>query len=263
MSYNFIFGGTNLSSLYGVTTSRPPIEIAEYDGELRSIPGCNGDEYIDNHRYKNVIFTREIGIIKRQSGNTYAIVENLIQWLAYSHGYQSFEDSDHPGMVTYAVLTNFNEVQIQLRRIHKAKLKFSRVPFWYLKTGTSEQHYTYAEIRDSVQMVNPYILESKPIIRAELIVIQTTSQIDFDIDINGVSITVGVIRRQAYENSSLIIDTEKQLVYVRNNSTGEKRMQNIDVPSNFCFSQGTNTITVTRRTSTSTDFYITPRWRCL
>lgn len=263
MSYDFIFAGSALSSFSGVTIERPPCEIAEYDFELLDIPGRSGSEFIDNKRYKNALMTRNIGLIKRPLSASDTIVEDLIEWLAYRQGYQVFKDSDHPGLQTNAVLTNFNEVQTILRRYHKANLKFSRVPFWYKTDSLSEQHYSYSEAKAGIQMTNPYPIDSEPVIRVRLTTVQVVSHVDFDVEINDTKITVDGIYRPASENSSVVIDSEKQIAYILYHDTNETKTLDIDVPRDFCLSPGNNTVKVTRRLATATDVYITPKWRRL
>lgn len=163
MRYNFKFGDMYLSDLSAFVTKTPPIEVAEYDFTMLDIPGRNGSEYIDNKRYKNVEFTREIGFVNRASSHINDFVDKLIYWLAYSTGYQEFEDTDHPGLVTYAVLTNFREVQTLLRRYHTATLRFSRVPFWYSKQGLEPISLDSTSMLTGVTLCNPYPADAQPI----------------------------------------------------------------------------------------------------
>ena len=65
--------------------------------------------------------------------------KNLIKHFAYLQGYQKFEDTDHEGMVTQAVLINLDEVTKNLRTMFTAVLKFSRKPYWKLKSSLNEE----------------------------------------------------------------------------------------------------------------------------
>lgn len=255
-NYNFKFAGIALSDFCGVTTSRPPREVAQYDFTLLDIPGRSGSEYIDNKRYKNAPMIREIGFAQHPYAHIDDLVEKIIDWLAYSQGYQEFEDSDNPGMVTYAVLTNFAEVQTILRRYHKATLKFSRVPFWYDKTALNAQSLDLTPSTPSIMFNNPFKMYSQPIIT-----IQTTSgaptNIKFELTHNGVT------SEYAYANVSgnvtLIFDcVEGVLKVISGNSTVYK---NNDIPDRFDI--GSTTFRLTLGKSRISAVTIAPRWRCL
>lgn len=183
MGYDFKFGGTALSEFYGVTTSRPYFEIAGYDGEFKKIPGRSGDEYIDNKRYENVVFTLKIGFIIRRMPDE--PVDKLTEWLSYKHGYYEFEDTDHPGMVTYAALKNPQRIKNELNCYLKTELKFTRIPFWYQKSALTNPVSLpdAAALEAGVRLFNPYPLDAAPLIRVELKpeVYSTTGGFPFDI----------------------------------------------------------------------------------
>ena len=256
MSYNFKFGGSALSEFYAFTTKRPPIEIAEYDGTRVSIPGKSGDEFLDNKRYKNVSMTREVGFVDRPGATPADLERAFIDWLAYLHGYQEFEDSDHPGMVTYAVLENFPEAQRELELIHKAKLKFSRVPFWYVKTGFEPLAVDMSAATPTLSIENLYPVGSEPII-----VFNTTAGSPFVI---GYSITAAGIQ-QNFEylsvegNITLTIDCEEYSAI--SNFSGGAAYKPYDVPEGF--GVGQNVFQITAGADRISSIMITPRWRCL
>ena len=261
MSYEFKFAGRSLSDLYGVTTKRPDIEVARYDGQRYTIPGKNGDEFRDNKRYLNVSMKRSIGFAQRPAGYIPDLVDQLINWLAYAHGYQEFEDTDHPGLITYAVLENFDSVRIQLRRYHFATLQFSRVPFWFKKTSVSESHYTKAEAASGVTLNNPYPLFSQPLIRIELDVFPTTSSPIIAVSLDSALLFYYEYSRAANDQSSFIIDTESLQAYIKKN-TGEIQYVDADVSEKLIFKSGSTTLKL-QNTANVYKLHVTPRWRCL
>ena len=126
--YNFKFGDVWLSEFGGVCTEVPPIEIANKDVTLIDIPNKDGSDCIDNGRYCNVEFTRTVALVGNRISTVQEKAKNLIKHFAYLQGYQKFEDTDHEGMVTQAVLLNLDEVTKNLRTMFTAVLKFSRKP---------------------------------------------------------------------------------------------------------------------------------------
>lgn len=265
MSYDFTFAGIELSSLHGVTTERPPHEVAEYDFELVDIPGRSGSEYIDNKRYKNVTMTRKIGLIQRSATAQDTIVENLIEWLAYSQGYQEFEDSDHPNMVTYAVLTNFAEVQTLLRRYHKATLKFSRVPFWYQKEGLEPTEIDLSETAPSISLTNPFKISSKPLIRVEVKDGATSGNqiIRFSVTTGGVLRYFNyTINRTIYSGTNYVLDIDCENATVRLYNSNTDNYISDDLPSEFSVGVSSISIPVSYVQYVKA-MKIFPRWRCL
>ena len=252
-NYDFSFADVWLSDLNGVTTARPPHEVAEYDFELVDIPGRSGSEYIDNKRYKNVIMTREIGVLHRNISTPDKTVDNLIDWLAYNQGYKEFWDTDHPYMVTYAALENFTEVNTVLRRYHKARLKFSRHPFWYHEGGLEYTTVPLDGDTPTKDFINPYKIISKPIIK-----IVTTggspAYIQYSITTpNGVETTINCVGVPG--NSTILIDVEKKTSKVGDTYAPWNTPEG--------FEPGTNTFKLVSGKSRVSSIQIMPRWRCL
>ncbi len=262
--YNFKFAGVALSELHGVVTSRPDREVALYDGSLSDIPGRSKSEFIDNKRYKNVPFSREIGFSQRPSIQIPDLIEQLINWLGYhQNGYYEFEDSDHPGMVTYATLTNFGQIQTTLRRFHTATLKFSRDPFWYIKKSLEYTSLDLTADTVSATILNPYKIDSKPIIRFGLKNKSAgTDIIAFNIISGGVSTNYSYsLNRATYHGSyTLEIDCENETVRLISGNTVHFRDSSI--PKGFDI--GSTTFTLTGSTKSNLNsLSFAPRWRCL
>lgn len=265
MKEDFKFGDRWLSQFGGVITQSSPIDIATRNVTLKEIPGRSGSECIDNGFYNNVEFSRNIGFINRKS-NTQIMPELLfIDWLAYKqNAYYEFEDTNHPGFITYAVLTNFGEIQKQLRRIHTATLNFSRVPFWYSKTGLipvyTDSHDTM--IYSGITLNNPYPEPARPLIKvkvfSESTTIETTS---FSLEFNGKKYSFSKIPYSSVYDT-LYIDCEKEQACVINDRTGEI-YKYVDAPIPAPLEHGSTNITLGGRWAKWGSFEITPRWRRL
>ena len=262
--YDFKFGESWLSELGGRSTRPPDKEIAQRDGEMVKIPGMDGSVYVDHGSYNNVEISRDISFVGTAVTPVQEKIESCIDGCAYLHGYQPFEDTDHPGMVTEAQLKNFGDITRKLRILHSAVLKFSRKPFWYSKEGLNELEYSYSAAHAGITLTNPYPANTYPLIRAKLNnTAQASVQVDFDIVINGSTLTFNNLRGSQVEQESIIIDIEKETVYVLGHTSGNKTPLDILINKDYGFFSGNNSISVTRRTASVTALYITPKWRRL
>lgn len=258
MIYNFKFGNKWLSDLHAVSTETPQIEIAERDFNLIDIPGRSGQEYIDNGRFKNVDFTRNIGF-KERGNNT---VDNLINWLAANQGYQPFEDTDHPGLVTDAVCTNFSSVVRQLRTIHSASVKFSRKPYWYDKSG---MNFITLDKTARNTVSNDADYDAFPIIRVEFPAGVGTSTFTLRFYSSGKAkdVTYTVIYDRPGYNQYALIDTEKELATFNDyNGTVKAYLGSV---KDFVLKAHSETqiSLVDTDMRTVQNLRIMPRWRCL
>ena len=161
--YWFKFGDTFSYDLGIIVDGTPNVEIAQRDFEMVNIPGKNGSDYIDNGRYNNVSFARNIALVQKGSSTVAAKINALINAFAYLQGYQPFEDSDHSALMTYAVLTNLGEVSRDLRRLGRATLRFSRQPFWYAKTGLRPIELDSDFMMAGVNIRNMFPADAQPI----------------------------------------------------------------------------------------------------
>lgn len=251
--YNFKFGDTWISELGAISTETPDIEIAQRDFELIDIPGKNGADYIDNGRYSNVEFSRSISLIGRKDFPVQDKASTFISAYAYLQGYQTFEDTDHNDMVTEAVLMNFSEIHRKLRTLNTATLKFSRKPFWYLKSGLEYVDVDLTQTLAQTSFDNPFQLESKPII-----VFTTTSGSPayFQYRIT----TPGGQKNFSCANvsgaSTLTIDCEKCSAIV-----GSSTYASFDIPEGFAV--GRSTFQLISGADRIASVKIAPRWRCL
>lgn len=262
--YDFKFGESWLSELGGRSTRPPDREIAQRDGEMVKIPGMDGSVYVDHGSYNNVEISRDISFVGTAATPVQEKVEAFIDGCAYLYGYQPFEDTDHPGMVTEARLNNFGDITRKLRILHSTVLEFSRKPFWYSKEGLNELEYSYSTAHAGITLTNPYPANTYPLIRVWLSPYVVAQTVDFDLIINDQTITVdGIQLTSADIDNSIIIDIEKEIAYMLNHRTNVKSPLDINISRDFGFTAGDNTLMVTRRTGSVAFLNITPKWRRL
>lgn len=248
--YNFKFGDYWISELGAVSAETPPVEIAQRDFSMVDIPGKNGADYIDNGRYENVEMERSVSLIGRKSFPVEDKAVNFINTYAYLQGYQAFEDTDHNDMVTEAVLTNFDEINRKLRTLNTAKLKFSRKPFWYLKSGLE---YTEASLSEATAFDNPYMLPSMPIIMFT-VTGGSPATFQYAITTGGTQTTYNCIN--VYGGGVLTIDCEKCIAVLDSGTYAP-----FDVPPGFGL--GRSTFQFVSGADRISRVQIAPRWRCL
>lgn len=252
MAYIFCFGDTFSDELGIKVEGTPDIEIAQRAGEQVSIPGKDGDDYIDYGRYKNVEFSRDIAVVQKGSKTVPEMIKKIIDEYAYLYGYQYFEDSDHFNLSTEARLTNFGEFKRELRRLGRATLTFSRKPFWYDVTSLQYTDVSLVAAIPTKIFDNPFKLTAKPII--EITTAGTPTTIQYSItDADGVETTYSVV--SAY-TSTIVIDCEKETVRIDGSG-----WQDAAVPDGF--KPGENTFKLLSGKSVVKSIKIMPRWRCL
>lgn len=263
LSYDFKFGDLWLSEFGGVTTTKPNREVAEYDGTLQQIAGKSGDEYIDNHRYKNVSFTRKVGFNHRRVGRIEFLPERVIDWLAYAQGYQDFEDTLHEGLVTKAALVNFPEVVAALNdRFYTAALKFSRLPFWYRKDSLEFMKLDISAASPSVALSNPYKISSEPSIMILFRSGDTSpANIQYSLTNGGETTTFTYTGIPVTNSLRLFIDCEAQ--QVTSGAASSDNLKYLDYPLPKEFKTGVTTFRLLGDLSRIGEVSVAPRWRCL
>lgn len=261
--YDFKFGDRWISdSGIARAASAPDREIAQRDFELVEIPGRDGSDCIDNGRYKNVEFTREIGVVSKFGADAGAKVEILINRLAYLYGYQNFEESTREGFVTKAVLMNFPAVIHSLRTLRRAALDFSRLPYWYLKTALELSQIELSQssggtaYTGGVTVCNPLPAQAKP--RFVFNCNYSGGTVRITLTVNGVNYLTGQVITCDSTHGIFEIDCEREQAFVRNADGEVLNFLNMNYPS---LPPGESTISVTVGHIDSVFF--APRWRCL
>ncbi len=268
--YDFKFGQFWLSEFGAVSAEEPSMEIAQRDVTFISIPGKDGKDCIDNKRYDNVEFKRKIAFVGNRDFNVREKEHSLINSYAYLQGYQDFEDVHHPGFITKAALKNFNAVQRNLRTMHTAELSFTRLPFWYLKTGLEEIPLDInALIADGVEIINPFPAAAKPLLRFNVTFTgsaeTTTCRIAF-----GITANYGGVYEERKINKPgiritpthhfVVIDVENQRASVQDENGDIYSYIDMPIPDPIGKGKATIRITVQSKTNAMS---IIPRWRCL
>ncbi len=263
--YNFKFGDNWISELGVISTETPPIEIAERDCSMVDIPGRDGSDYIDNGRYLNVEFTREVSLIGRKNFPVEEKAARFVNSFAYLHGYHTFEDTDHNDMYTEAVLMNLAEVNRDMRTLNTAKLKFSRKPYWYLKSGQEMVSYTREEGYAGVSLFNPFGASALPYFKFKLlttgamsgtIAVQVTTTLDGVRITKDFSYTFNWGEKYCY----FVIDVENRRITVENNQGRVLKYVDGEVP---CELGPTKSIIKLTSSNPVETMSIAPRWRCL
>jgi len=270
MAYDFKFGKYWLSELGATSAEEPPVEIAQRDITLISVPGKDGKDCIDNKRYDNVEFKRKIAFVGGRDIKVKEKETQLINSFAYMQGYQDFEDNSHPGLVAEAALRNFNDVQRTLRTLHTAELSFSRKPFWYLKTGLEEMPLDInALISDGVEIINPFPAAAKPLYRFNMNFNGTGETTTCRVSLSVTANYDGVYEERRISKSGVritathhfvVLNLEKQHATVQDESGDIYSYVDMDLPAPI--GEGRAIIKIIYQSKT-VGLSIIPRWRCL
>ena len=103
--HNFYFGGKWLSYFGGRITQAPQHEIPVRDVSTVEIPCRDGDVLLDNGRWQNVEFEREISFLPYLSElSAKHLARAVIEWLTLNQGYQKYKDTYNPGYFTEAYI---------------------------------------------------------------------------------------------------------------------------------------------------------------
>lgn len=128
------------------------------DSELITVPGRNGDLYLDNGRYENITVTYPAFITRRFQTS----VEAFRDFLLAQIGYKRLEDTYHPDEFRLAMYSGGFDAEPTARNLAGSfDVSFNCKPQRYLKSG--EQAITYTA---SGNIFNPTLYASKPLIRA-------------------------------------------------------------------------------------------------
>lgn len=153
-----IFGGA-LSSDFGILVEHPPKYIMpERDYEQISVPGRNGDLFLDKGSYKNYDQPYDIAIADHDLD--YYVLMNLVTtWLHPEPGYHRLEDSYFPDHFRLAMFNSGVEFDNIMSHGGRATISFNCKPQKYLKLGEKMIKYTAAG-----KIKNPTTQNAKPII---------------------------------------------------------------------------------------------------
>lgn len=144
---------------YGVFISGDgTFNAPERDTSKVEIPGRNGELTIDNGRYKNIPVKYPAFIYSNFDTN----LEGLRNFLLTQSGYGRLEDTYHPEQFRLAKISGgFTTKPIAELYAGEFDLEFDCYPQRFLKAGEIPVEYTAAG-----NLINKYLTESKPLIRA-------------------------------------------------------------------------------------------------
>jgi len=266
--YWFKFGDTFSYDLGIIVDGTPNVEIAQRDFEMVNIPGKNGSDYIDNGRFQNVSFARNIALVQKGSSTVSYKIDALINAFAYLQGYQPFEDSDHSALMTYAVLTNLGEVNRDLRRLGRATLRFSRQPFWYGKTGLRPIELDSESMMTGVTIRNMFPADAQPMFKFVLNSGKATTDY-FKLQVGSFVHTYPLSGLKYYIDGSqsrryISMDCENKEAKAQSTESGDNTAySNVILPPDLKFGINT-TIKITENYNNClASMSITPRWRRL
>ena len=261
---DLFFANKWLSELGGFCTDKPQYEVAERDCEIIEIAGRSGDLYVDNNRYKNKDFERNIGFKKMHAMPVDKQIESIIGWLAYAHGYQKFSDTLHKGYFTRAILKNIGDVIRNSQRLSSTSLQFNRLPFWYSDLGQIPvpllELYSQS---DATVLFNPEPLPAAPVYKF----ISTSNQaqpnyVTLNINDGEFEETYNFTFGHPYGTNltEFIIDTNRKQVYLRNPVNGNYQYVHGDLPPELPAGKNSIEIGVGNYQLTAA---IIPNWRKL
>lgn len=163
--HSFSYGGRDLLQFGGRITQKPVHTVARRNVTRVKIYGKSGDEVIDNGSYDNVDFSVKVCFLPHLMGRRAdELARAVIDWLApLQGGYHEYRDTLNNGYFTQAVLTNFAQIERELRTLMTATLKFTRVPFWYSDSGTVPVAFLNRGV-DNI-LINPEAYPSEPVYR--------------------------------------------------------------------------------------------------
>lgn len=144
MGSTISFNGVSSETCNVYIEQEPDRPYPEKVVEKSDIPGRNGTLYLDTGMYKNVTLEYSISVYNPSlvtGGQTLTskLSENLIKWLHPGKGYFRLSDSYDPNHYRMAMCKNSDKVELLLKQVGNAKIKFECLPQVYLTSGETLQ----------------------------------------------------------------------------------------------------------------------------
>lgn len=184
-----MFDGKSLAD-FGVHVSGDGVfSSPERDYDVVSVPGRNGDLYLDNGRYKNMQVTYHAFVADDFRKN----MQGLRGFLLSRNGYKKIEDSYHPDEYRLGVYKGPLDFEALFLKAAEFDLTFDCKPQRFLKIGDQEIIITTNGSSVGRVLRNPTYFTAKPILRvygngqlgissATITVANNPSFIDIDCD---------------------------------------------------------------------------------
>lgn len=228
----FVFGGQDSRDCGVYISGSGVFGAPERDGSKASIPGRNGDVFLDNGRYKNIDIKYPAFIKDNFADN----IEDFRNMIAAQKGYQRLEDSYHADEFRLARYKGAVKTKPVLRGLgtQTFDITFDAKPQRFLKSGETGQTFT-----TSGTITNPTEMTALPLIRV----------------VGTGTLTIGSVTITVTSNTDYIdIDCETQEAYY-----GTTNMNSCIQLTNGLFpslAAGSNAVDI----GTLTSVTITPRW---
>lgn len=193
------FNGISSKELGIEVETFPTYEFPEREYEAVSVPGRNGDLYIDKGSYKNVTGKYDLVIGSHEITQPY-LAERLVSWLTSSKGYCRLEDSYYPEIYRMALYKKPGSISNIINYGGKLSAEFECKPQKFLKSG--EQKTTFSQ---SGTIINPTYQVSKPLLKV-------TGRGNGAININNKIVNINMLESYTSSGSGITnieVDTDK------------------------------------------------------
>lgn len=155
------FNGKSSDELNVVIEHFPNYTVPVKDYKTVNIPGKNGTYIVDLGTYRNVERSYEIAIADPEFKNDFSTMVNpVVEWLLSTNGYCKLYDSYDPEYYRLATVKSGFEITNLLNEAGRCTITFDCKPEKYLITGDVTETTS-----DNLVLFNPFIFESKPIIK--------------------------------------------------------------------------------------------------
>lgn len=151
-----IFNGRSTADFNTYISGDGTFSSPERNFETITIPGRNGDYFIDSENYKNITVTYKAFIMEDFSSS----ISELRNFLSSNFGYHRLEDSYHQDEYRMASFSGKLEPDVVLLQAANFDLEFNCKPQRFLKSGEEPTTLTSNGV-----LYNPTLFKSLPIIR--------------------------------------------------------------------------------------------------
>ena len=249
MGLNYIQFGNVRSSDFGIYISgEGTFNAPVRKGSVVSVPGRNGDLFIDGGSFENIEVTYPAYFYEPTLPDFSTTIANFRNAMLGQKGYQTLTDTFNAGEYRKGLFVAGLEVSpVMYNTAATFDLVFNCKPQRFLKTGETETLLTPGT---DMTIYNPTMFDASPTIRLGSAYYGAT------ITINGVDITVAATS----VDYTVIIDTDLGEAY-RTNGTSVNNL--ISIPGNEFpkLVPGNNTVKFTRGSSSSlASARIIPNW---
>lgn len=213
------FNGVTSKSLGIEVESFPTYEFPEREYEVISVPGRNGDLYIDKGSYKNVNAKYDLAIGSHEIEQPY-LAEKLVSWLTSAKGYCRLEDSYYPEIYRMALYKKSGSISNIMNHGGRLSVDFECKPQKFLKIG--EVKTTFSQ---SGTIINPTLQVAKPLLKV-------TGRGNGSININNKIINVNLLESATSSGSGITnieVDTAKFMEGIGSSTDNSFVFENSDL----------------------------------